>query len=82
MYMQIPLFYGTTRIQWIKGGGGGGGGGGGRVQGQISWRHDFEIPSGSTFWSGLWGLPFFRAQKSKMVNKDQSRDLLPPIDRL
>ena len=35
-------------------------GGGGGVQGQKSWKHDFEItgdpkvpPSGSTFWSGF-----------------------------
>ena len=44
-------------VQLFKGGGGGGGGG---VQGQKSWKHDFEItgdpkgpPTESTFWSGF-----------------------------
>ena len=61
----------------VRGGGGGGGGGG--VQGQKSWKHDFEIAgdtkgslSGSTFWLGFeapnskrypWGRALFRAQK-------------------
>ena len=71
----------------------GGGGGGGGVQGQKSWKHDFEIigdpkgpPSGSTFWSGFEApgcraTPFFRAQKFKMAYKAQNQDFPTPIDR-
>ena len=52
------------------------------VQGQRSWKHDFEITgdpkgptSGSNFWSGLVG-----PKKSKMANKAQNRYFFQSID--
>ena len=57
--MDIPLSLVSTHLSQnqlcLRGGGGGGG-----VQGQKSWKHDFEIAgdpkgslSGSTFWLGF-----------------------------
>ena len=64
---------------------------GGEVQGQKSWKHDFEITSdpkcptgGSTFWSGFEApvgqRPLSGSKKSKITNKAQNRDFSIPID--
>ena len=52
------------------------------VQGQKSWKHDFEItgdPKGSPSESTVG--PFYAPKKPKMANKAQNQNLLTLIDR-